>query len=278
MTLRVFLTAYPWDLLDGDLGATLDRLHGEVGVTGVSVWVGLPPITHLRMRDVEPRVFRTRGGLFFHPDEQHYVATRCKPIVSSWHKTRNPLATIAESCLERALELRVILSAAATGRIAQRHPEMACKSAFGGESHLSVCLANPDVQTYLCGVVTDLSSNYEIKELTIADFALAWAEASAPELRVAAPPGETERSLLSTCFCESCHQRAAGAGVDVAAARRTVRTLLQSTFESGTTEDQRLDTVLPDNTPLAEYGNWRAEELASLGRSAGVLLAGIADG
>ncbi|MGB2985153.1 MAG: hypothetical protein WBE26_04665, partial [Phycisphaerae bacterium] len=123
MTLQVFLTAYPWDLLDEDLGTVLDRLHGEIGVTGVSVWVSSPALTQLRVRDVEPRVFRTRGGLFFHPDEQRYVATRCKPVVSSRHKTRNPLARIADACAERALELRVIVSAAATGRLAQRYPE-----------------------------------------------------------------------------------------------------------------------------------------------------------
>lgn len=262
--LRTFLTTHPWDLVDEDVGGVLDRLRGEVGVTGVSVWVTTSPLVQLRVRDVSPRIFRTRGGLFFHPDEQRYAATRCKPIVSTWVKEKRPLKRISQACADRGMELRVILSAAMTGRLAERHTEMACKNVFGDASHIGLCLANPDVQAYLCALVSDLSSNYEPAGVTIADFLIAWGEVFGPNLRTATPLGETELSLLSTCFCESCHQRAGGGGVDVAMARRSVQTILEKSFDSGEAVEGVLDTILSDNPPLGDYCRWRTDELNSL--------------
>lgn len=261
---RAFLTAYPWDLIDEGVGTVLDRLHGEVGVTGLSLWAATPPLTQLRVHDVEPRVFRTRGGLFFQPSDQHYAAARCKPVVSGWLKGRNPLAKIAEACTERALELRVILSAAATGRIAGRHPEMACKNVFGAESQTSVCLANPDVQTYLCGLAADLSTGYDLAGISIADFTLAWHEAFERDLLLAIPLGDAERSLLGICFCESCNQKATAAGVDVASAKRSVQVILERSLRAGTAVDKNLSVLLADNEPLAAYSRWRTGELSAL--------------
>lgn len=262
--IRAFLTAYPWDFVSEDLETCLDRLHGEVGLTGVSVWVAAQPTTQLRVRDVHPRVFRTRGGLFFHPDEQHYAATRCKPVVSSWLKGRDPLKRIGDGCARRAMDLRVIVSGSATGRLARRYPDMACKSAFGDVSHLSLCLANPDVQTYLCGLVGDLSSNHPIVALTMTDFDLAWSEARKPSLTRTPSLGETETALLSMCFCESCQQQATAADVDMAATRRSVQVLLQRSLDSGVAIGQGLDVILADNAPLAAYARWRSEELGRL--------------
>jgi hypothetical protein len=262
--LRSLLTIYPWDLIDEGVEVVLDRLHGEVGITGLSLWVAAPPITQLRVHDVEPRVFRTRGGLFFQPSDEHYSGTRCKPILSGWLKGRNPLAKAAEDCAERAIELRAIISASATGRIAQRHPEMACKNVYGAESHSSVCPANPDVQAYLCGLAADLSSSYSLAALTVADFRLAWQEAWEADLRMAASLGNVERLLLGTCFCESCHQKAAVAGVDVPSVGRSVKLVLERCLEGSAGPRQDLGALLADNEPLAAYFRWRTDELSTL--------------
>jgi len=204
--IRAHLTAYPWDLIDEREEAVLDRLRGEIGVTGLSLWVASPPVRQLRVRDVEPRIFSTRGGLFFRPSDEPYTGTRCKPLASGWHKGSDPLARIADACADRSLDLRAVVSATATGRVAQRHPEMACKNVFGAVSDTGLCLANPDVQSYLCGLVTDLSGRYQLTGVSIADFALAWPEAWNQDLRCGVPLDDMARSLLGICFCESCHQ------------------------------------------------------------------------
>lgn len=261
---RAWMIAYPWDITDDDLSAVLDRLHGETGITGLSLFVATPAITQLRVRDIEPRIFRTRGGLFFHPSDERYGVTRCKPIVSSKLKSRDPIAKIVGACAQRSLDLSLIISAALTGRMTQRHPEMACKNIFDDVSQLSLCLTNPDVQSYLCSLVSDVSSQYNPTAVIIKDFICAWMEAYHTELHTASPFSDPERTLLATCFCESCHQRATQAGVDVDMARRSVKVMLQNSFEQGSATDISFDRILADNAPLSTYNQWRGNELSAL--------------
>jgi len=261
--LRAFMAVYPWDLADEGVERVLDRLLGEVGVTGLSLWVGSPPVVQLRVRDVEPRVFRTAGGIFFLPAEGAYAGTRCQPVVSGWLKGSNPLPRIAEACAARGLELRAIVSAASTALTPERYAEMTCRNAFGSRSQRNLCLANPDVQTYLGRLARDLSSNYGLAGLTLVDFGIAWADAFAPEFRDVLRPRGAARSLLATCFCESCHQKATAAGVDVPSARRSVRAALQRSLETGLPAPQ-IESMATDHPPLAAYHRWRSDELCTL--------------
>ena len=177
-----YLTAYPWDLLDEGLDPVLDRLQGEVGVTGVALWVASPPVTRLRPREVQPRVFRTRGGLFFKPDESRYEATRLKPVVSTWLKSRDVFARIAEGCARRGLLLRALVSASQTGRLAEKYPAMACKNAFGDESRSSLCLVHPDVRAYLLALVCDLASGNALAGVVMTDWTVRWSDVDRADL------------------------------------------------------------------------------------------------
>ena len=266
MTLRASLVAFPWDLWDEGVETVLDRLQGELGIAGVVLWGATPPVTQLRVRKLEPRVFRTRGGVFFQPLEEHYQGTRCKPAVSTWVKSRDPLTKIAHACDERGMPLRVKLSAALTGRLAQRHPEMGCKNVFGCESHLAVCLANPDVQAYLCGLVADLSANHKLAGVAVTDFLIGWQEALSADPQIPGGLGEAERWLLARCFCESCHQRATACGVDVDQVRRSTQVMLESSLERGEPIGAGPEAILADNASLAAYHDWLTGELAALFR------------
>jgi len=262
---QFFLTAYPWDLVHDDLDGVLDRLHGEVGVTGLSVWIGVPPVSQLRVREVTPRVFRTRGGVFFHPDGERYASTRCKPMMSEWVKSRRPLQRLSDACQDRGMTFRTVVSASRTGRLVGRHPEMACKNAFGDESQSSLCLANPDVQAYLSGLVSDLSARDGVSGVTIADFALGWTDAWADVVDSPTSIGDAELRLLSICFCESCQQGATSAGVDVGMARRSAQTFLQRTFDRGSpTSEAEFGSHISDDQPLVEFNAWRTKVLSSL--------------
>ena len=262
--LRALITAYPWDLVDEGIDTVLDRLQGEVGVTGLSLWASVPPVTQLRSRNVSPRVFRTSGGLCFPPSTEYYNDTRCKPVIADRIPGRGPLRKIADACASRGLHLRLIVSAAATGGVAQRHPEMACKNVFDDSSETSICLANPDVQSYLCDIVADVSSNYGPAEVSLAYYVLAWPEAFGQGLGVGVTLPDADRSLLSLCFCEFCHQKATAAGVDVAATAQTTRMILEDPFSTRPDRYRTLGPILADNAPLATFFAWRNEEMSAL--------------
>lgn len=261
--LQSYVRAYPFDLVDEGIEIALDRLCGEVGVSGVSIHAASAPVVQLRSRDLEHRIYRTRGGMFFHPDERHYSATRCKPIVSSRIKGRDPVERIAEACSQRGMKLRVVVSASMVGRLAQRYPEMAAKNALGDRSHIALCLAHPDVEALVRGLLADLSSRHELAGIVVSDFVIGWPEAVSHDLSAPVAIGELETALLATCFCESCHRRAMTAGVDVAAAQRSVQTILQSSMDRGTPATGKLDSITGDNKPLADYYHWRSDTLTA---------------
>ncbi len=262
--LRAFVSASPWDLIDDDLDGGLDRLHGEVGVTGVSLWAVAPPLVELRTRPINPRVFHTRGGAFFHPEGRYYDATRCKPIASARVKSSDPIARIRAACVDRKMDVRLMVSAGAAGRMAERYPEMACKNVFRAVSTRSLCLSNPDVQVYLIALVTELSARYSPSAIVLTDFLTRWGEADVADLRVSVPLGETGRMLLGLCFCESCRQRAAEAGVDAMAAGSATQANLQRMLEVGGSIDAPPANLLAENQAVSGYVAWRNGELTRL--------------
>lgn len=261
---RAWMTAYPWDLTDDDLQITLDRLQGEWGITGLSLWTAIPPTTQLRVRNIEPKYVRTRGGLFFHPSENQYESTRCKPITSSKVKGRDPIEKIVNTCTQRGLEYSLMVSAAMTGRLVQKHPEMACKNRYDDASQIGLCLSNPDVQSYLVSLISDLSSKYNPASLIVTDFISIWTEAYLPDLQTTAMFGNLERELLAMCFCESCYQRATQAGIDVEMVKRSVKVLLQKSFDRVAVNDT---STLSENAPISAYQRWRNNELSDLLRN-----------
>ncbi len=264
--IKTYLTGYPWDLMDADAGDVLDRFHGEVGASGVAVWVGLGALTRIRLPGHEPRVVQTRGGLFFQPGDDGFESTRLKPIVSSGMKSRDWLADLSGACAERGLSVRALLSCGSLGRVAQRHPEMACKNVLGGVSQQGICLVNPDVQTFFDAVLRDLGGRGIFDSIVLADTYFSWSEAWDASSPTDVPIGDTERALLSICFCESCLQSAGEAGVDIAAARRSASVMIDSFLQAGAPTERTLATALADNEPLRQYLAWRGSSVSGLWR------------
>lgn len=257
------MTVTPWDLIDQGVDEALDRLQGDVGVNGLSIRAASGPRFALRALPVEDCVSMTRGGAAFVPDEGRYAMTRCKPIASGRCKGRNPLGDIVEACAGRALAVRAEVSAAGVGRMVHKYPAAAAKNAFGAESGVCMCLANPDVQAYLCGLVGDLSGNYGLDAIVVTQFTIAWSDAFDSALRCGIRLDQADRALLSLCFCESCRQKAATSGVAVEEVVSTVRAILQGRL-AGTGSEIHLAALLADNQALSHFVRWRGSELQAL--------------
>lgn len=268
MLRHALVTLYPWDVLDGDIGALLDRLQGEIGVTGVSLWTGCPPTAHLRCRDVQPRLIRSVGGLFFRPAPRFYepASSLLQAVVAAESlRNRDPLRILSDACAARRMDLRAKMSCSLLGGLAARNPAVATVSAFGDASLSSACLANQEVQHFLGAVAADLSSTGSLSSLELTDCVIAWHEATTG-IRAAVPLGESERILLSTCFCEACRVRSTAAGVDFATAKRACRTLLQTALDDPLARSPRLGGLLAENAALRNLFEWRSSELSSFVR------------
>ena len=260
--IRCFIEAYPWDLTHAGADAVLAALRGEVGVTGLAVWAAAPPVTTFRIRDWQPRVFRSRGGLYFQPTKDRYERTRCRPLISSWTHEGERFHRIAAACERHGLQLRLILSAAAVGRLAEHYPEFAARNLFGVESASGLCLGNPDVQEYLVSVIADVTAQYAPAGVVLSDFAVTWREAFQHEFS-AGVLGDVHRRLMGVCFCVGCRQQAEEAGVDAGGAAEQAGTLLQSAFIDGA-PPLTFDEVCSGNPAFAEYLCFQQERLHGL--------------
>jgi len=232
-----------WDLEDEGIDPVLDRLQGELGAGGVSVVAAGRPIRHLRHRpEAKPRIFQSQGGWYFPPDETKYTDTRCKPVVSGWMKSRNPLRKVSEACHRSDMTLRAVVDTRRIGRIVSRCPSAAVKTAFGDASPRVMCPANPDVAALFHDLIADLTANYDVSAIEVRCLDHTFETDLADALEASGSPQAADavaRALLSICFCESCLQSAAGQDIDSDGARRSVRTWL-----NGALDQSRL---LPDS-------------------------------
>lgn len=242
-----------WDIEDEGLENFLDRAQGDLGASGVTIPVACGPICSLRRRPTAgPRVFRSRGGLYFQPDDSHYANTRIKPITSQWLKSRNPLAKAAHECHSRGIDLRAAVDTRRLGRLASRHPEAAVKSPFGDPSPDLLCPLNPDAAELFGAIAADLARGYGVSALEVRDLDEPFAEnlancAGADSITTAT------RSLLSLCCCESCLQSAAAAGVDTESAVRSVQVMIGSAIESAGSGPTCLEELLADDDIVAAF-------------------------
>lgn len=256
---------YPWDLLDEGLDEVLDRLHDQVGATGLTlVAVGDDEEQFRPHQSAEPRIYRTAGGVYFQPNEQYYQATRLKPPLWDQHRKMDVLAKISEGCASRQLDLRLNVSLFYSRRLVAKHPEVTCKNAYGISSCDAMCAINPDVQQYLVSLLRDLSDYDDVSAIVLEDIERPSATDSDPYMQAMAMFDTDVIDLLSICFCESCLQAADRAGVDGQAAQRCARAVLDRLSQEGVPQDWNMEDLLEDNPPVARYVEWADASLLEL--------------
>ena len=278
------LLCYLWDLEDEGVDDVLDRLKGDLGVDGVTVVAASGPFTLLRRgASASPRVFHSRGGVFFQPHDDAYHSTRCKPVVSGWLKARNPLLRVARACRQRGLELRAALDTRRIGRLAARYRMVAAKSAFGDAAQGCACLANPDFTELLHALIDDLSANYALSGIELRGLDRPFDTDLLDGAAGAVALGPVELELFAVCFCESSIRSACEAGIDGEAARRSAQVRLAKALETGRSSGVSLDDALVNDPVLGAYvGHQRCVHRSALrslaSRAGGPLAVHVAAG
>ncbi|MFQ5463018.1 MAG: hypothetical protein ACE5E5_10380 [Phycisphaerae bacterium] len=256
--LEAMIELYPWDLRDEGADAVLDRLQGEVGLTGIVLWAATPPVLQIRRRPVEPRVFRTRGGVGYPSDESHYSATRLAPPVADWVREEDMLAEVCEACARRGLGIRFVVSADTVGGNRDVPSDMVTTNAFGSESRAHLCLLNPDGQGYLQALIEELYARFAFSCLELADFGSRWGEVEAVEMPGSGEASSIARFLLGVCWCDSCMEQARRDGVDAESARGAMAHGLDRYFGQPSLGDAALRPLLSDDGPVGRYLQWQS--------------------
>lgn len=254
MSFRTGMVCTLWDLIDEGVEETLDCIHGELGAGRVVLPLATGPVVQLRPRmTTGHRIFRTTGGLHFAPDVERYHATRCKPMAADWLHGRHPAETAVQACRERGLEVWISLSVTQLGRMVVKHPEAAVKNVFGDLFTHRFCLLNGDVAELLSAMAHEITDRFEPDAIVLTglcDFSSDWC----PEaVDGAAQLGEVGRLLAGLCYCESCRQRGAQAGLDVDSAVRYTGQELARLLENGRTSDEPPGEWLESHRAVADW-------------------------
>lgn len=267
MPIDATLSSGLWDVEDAGIDAVLDRAHGELGATGLSIAAVHPPAAQLRLAgDAGPRWFRSDGGLQFQPDAARYRATRAKPLVAEWLRSRNPLRALADACAKRGVALHASIIGCHSPAMARRQPELATKDISGEPSPVRLCPLNADVQAFLVAVVEDLTQAYAVATIEADACGFAGPAGVAEPMRIGGRLDPIASFLLSVCLCESCRRLAEERSVAVSAVERCVRVDLERCLHDGTADGLAadLDEYLARREPLRVYADWRARECAAL--------------
>ena len=259
------LWCYVWDLEDEGIDHVVDRLHGEVGATGVSVATSYHSVEHWRVHaGVTPRIYRADGAVYFQPDAKRYAATRLRPIVAPAIKSRNPLARIADACARRHMHLRSWTVGAHNSALVARHKEMAVRNVFDDMNPTWLCPANPDVREYFRALIGDLSANYPLDAIELESFLFPAATHAHRHEKIGIEFGPADQFLLTLCFCPSCRQAASAADVDVDAAARSTKVRLEATFKAGRGSELSPDELLAEDEPIRQLDRWRTDSMTAL--------------
>ena len=222
--LRLAMWTYPWDVLDLGLEAVSRDLRERAGLNGINIAAAYHAGRFFQPRSLRRKTFLPEDGtVYFQPDPKLWAGRRITPKVAG---------IVAEADVPRALTAareRSGLSVACwtvclhNMRLGLLHPDASTRNAFGEPSLFNLCPSHPDVRAYATTLVRDLSTGTrpDIVQLETPGF-MPYAHGYHHEKDGVGLTAEDD-FLLSLCFCESCTAAAGKAGIDVEAARKTVR-------------------------------------------------------
>jgi len=276
---KAWLEACPWDVTEPTDATLLDRLHGEIGVAGLTVPVAVEPMSVLRTRGREVVPFITNGGLAFRPSERGEIAG-ARFRVANCIGDDDPLAACAQACQESELALRLLVDIDALGSALADSTSVARVDAFGHAVGGRVCLSHESMADQLQGLIEEISRRYEPASIEIVDTSSNFST-DRPN-RWGLPVSSVIDALLEICFCDACCAAASGKGADGQAAAKVIHQYLQTEIVEGKRPPSTPDGAIAESSPLHHYlsaiGAARSGLIKSIGgRGAPALALRIAD-
>lgn len=254
--------AYPWDLLDQGVKSVAATLE-KIGITEVNIATNYHSTQTYHPRNPERSTFFTHASCYFQPDESHYG--ELMPVPNETMDNSDWLAEIAEEITGTQLSMNSWTIGCHNSRLGMENTEYTIKNPFGDRLVFGLCPSKPEVQTYLKGLLTDLTNRHDFDRIEHETFdyfygtGFGWHhDKFHTEL---GPLGEF---LFGLCFCESCRANAADSGISVEKAReqatRTIKLLTEDQLSSELNEAGWL-THHPE---LYNYARHRQSILTSL--------------
>lgn len=267
MTRFLFHCSVP-DILDEGVEAAIGRLHGEVGVDGLVIDAITPARIACRPRvDDSRKIVSHDAAAWFQPTARHYANSRLRPNTANAIKSRNELAKIIDAAASLGLTATARVAPFDNATIAARHPGTPCVDLFGRPHDTRLCPANPDVRDFAAAVVEDLTENFQIDSIELADADFGPGLYPAHRPLIGLPGDEVASAMVGWCFCSACRQRAIDSNVDPDNVSRELRVLIDSLLSLKPCPESDFSAIVSGNPNLGAYASVREEIVTSLIRS-----------
>jgi hypothetical protein len=263
---------YPWDVLDLGLEAVVSDLRDRAGLNGISLATSYHAGRFLQPRSPRRKAyFPEDGTVYFHPTAARWDRNAIRPKLADVTATGGDvLRDLLRQRDRTGLAVQCWTVCLHNTRLGMLHPDACTRNAFGDPNFYALCPSNPDARAYAVTLVADLTATYkpDIVELETIGFMGFGHEYHHEKDGV----GLTDEDdfLLALCFCDACLARAAAAGVDGAAAQRTVRRWIAETCERPVPVPRWPEfraggpDVFAEAPEVEAYVRWRFEPVTSL--------------
>lgn len=270
-----FFHCFASDLMDEGPDAAFARLRGEIGVDGVVIDAVAPARLALRPRVTEaPKIASHEAAAWFQPESKHYAGARLRPNTAKAIKSRNLFARLCEAAAAQGLSISARVNPLNNETLAERHPNAACVDVFGRVHDSRLCPSNPDVREFVLAVVEDISTNYPIEVIELADVDKGVGLYSRRESTAGEPPratflhglagSEIIGDLIGLCFCPSCRHLAVERSVDAEQAAATIHEHFDSLAALNHHPWDDFARFVEENGTLASYVGVQGDAVESL--------------
>jgi hypothetical protein len=263
---------YPWDVLDIGLDTVAAELRDRARANGISLATSYHAGHFLQPRSPRRKSwFPEDGTIYFQPTAARWEGVTIRPKVADLTTDGGDvLRDLVRKRDRTGLTVQCWTVCLHNTRLGMLHPHACTRNAFGDPNYFSLCPSNPDARAYATTLVADLTASYkpDVVELETIGF-MGFNHGYHHEKDGVGLMPEDD-FLLSLCFCDSCLARAAAAGVDGAAAQRTVRAWIVEACDRAVPAPRWPDFSSrgPDLFAAApeveSYVRWRFEPVTSL--------------
>ena len=227
---RLSVWAYPWDLADEGVDASLDWLIAH-GFDAIDLCPNYHAISTFSPRNRRRSQFYSEQGAVYFPAR----ADRYSRIEPSLHSEPEVLAVYeqtARGAEARGMQLNAWVIGMFQPWLARAYPGTAVENAFGHRSFAATCPAHPDIQAYLPELLADLCDLYPVSGLTLEnvgypDFTYGWVRP-----RILVYMDTWTQFLAGLCFNEHSMSAARAHGVDPEEVRTNVARELRERLEA----------------------------------------------
>lgn len=248
---RTSLWTYAWDLESDGVENVLKKLK-DLGVNAISLASSYHSGFFIHSHNKKHKMYFAEDGVvYFHPDMKYFEDTNIKPKTAEISKTIDWFDSVNENISKYDLELWAWTVCNHNTRLGLLHPEAVITNVFGDKYYHMLCPSNPEVRSYVMGLVRNLLEKYSISAIQFE--ALGFWDPSGDLLglnhghhheRYGTVLRDLETMLMSLCFCSSCQKRSEVFGLDLNKLKEQILKHLNKFFLTSPIVDASLPSSL----------------------------------